>query len=115
MRLRPSHPFVGIWEVVDSPIHKTSVVYGIKTVSGDLVVSGWDEADGEPLKVSGVKWDGETLHFITLFPPTRHKARHVMRLVGRGRATHDVDSFHEIWKKRSPKSKADPSATQARK
>jgi hypothetical protein len=94
------HPLVGTWEQVDNPFHKTSVVYTVTIVAGDFVVSGCDEADGKPLKVSKIKWDGESLYFTTFFPPTRYSARHVMRLVARGPANHQVDDDQEVWKKR---------------
>jgi hypothetical protein len=110
VRLRSSHPLVGTWEQVDNLFHKTSVVYTISIVDGDFVVS-----DGKLLKVSKIKWDGKTLHFITFFPPTRHSARHVMALVARGRANHQVDGDREVWKKRLQKKRTRPSARQSRR
>jgi len=109
------HPLVGTWEQVDNPFHKTSIVYTITIVAGDFVVSGRDEADGKPLKVSKIKWDGGSLHFTTFFPPTRYSARHVMQLVARGRANHQVDGYREVWKKRPPRKGTGPSATQSRR
>jgi len=108
------HPLLGTWEQVDNPLHKTSVVYTITIVAGDFVVSGRDEADGKPLKVSKIKWDGESLHFATFFPPTRYSARHVMQLVARGRANRQVDGDREVWKKRPQGRGAAPSVKQSR-
>ena len=100
VRLRSGHPLVGTWEQVENPFHKTSVVYTIRIVDGKFVVSGQDEADGKLFKVSKIKWDGESLHFTTFFPPTGYSARHVMGLDARGRARHQVDGDREVWKKR---------------
>jgi len=107
------HPLL-IWEQIDNPFHKTSAVYTITIVAGDFVVSGRDEADGKPLKVSKIKWDGESLHFATFFPPTRYSARHVMQLVARGRANRQVDGDREVWKKRPQGRGAAPSVKQSR-
>jgi hypothetical protein len=105
---RPSHPLVGTWEQVDNRFHKTSVVYEIKFVDGKPVVSAWDELDGQLLEVSRVKWNGERLHFTTLYSPTRYKARHVLQFMGRLRASHRVGSANEVWKRRSRTMKKSP-------
>jgi hypothetical protein len=115
VRLRSGHPLVGTWEQVDNPFHKTSVVYTISIVDGNFVVSGRDESDGKLLKVSKIKWDGESLYFTTFFPPTRHSARHVMGLVARGHANHQVDGDREVWKKRLQKKRTRPAARQSRR
>jgi hypothetical protein len=99
-RLRSNHPLVGTWEEQENPVYQTSVVYEIKVADGHLWVSGKDEETGKYLTVSGVVWDGEALRFTTYFPPTRHRATHVMRVTRSGRATHDVGKQRELWIRR---------------
>jgi hypothetical protein len=103
-------PLVGTWEQVDNPFHKTSIVYEVKIVAGEPVVSAWDEPDGQTLDVSRIKWSGGRLHFTTFFPPTRYKARHVLQFIGRSRASHQVGRYNEVWMKR-PKKKSSSSGT----
>jgi hypothetical protein len=85
----------------------TSVVYTI-SIEGNLFrVQGIDKSDGIGLRISAITWDGETLRFESLFPPTRHKASHEFTLVEEGRARHttryaDEDGtivVEELWKK----------------
>ena len=70
-------------------------------------MSGLDEDNGVALRISNISWDGEILRFVSLYPPTKHKARHDFRLTGKRRARHDVtysdeDGEHtvrEVWRK----------------
>jgi hypothetical protein len=54
----------------------TSVVYTISLEGKLFRVQGIDKSDGIALRISAITWDGETLRFESLFPPTRHKAGH---------------------------------------
>jgi hypothetical protein len=67
-----------MWEQEPNPRLTTSVVYTIFVERARFVVQGKDEEDGEPLEVSRIRWDGESLHFTTVFRPTRHKSSHVL-------------------------------------
>lgn len=104
-----SHPLVGAWVEVENPFDTTSVVYTISAKAGRFSVGGVDP-DGVALVVSNTSWDGKRLRFVTVFPPTKHKASHEFWLTGRMRAGHKVtysDSegtrvVSERWRKRPP-------------
>jgi hypothetical protein len=92
----------------------SSVVYTIFVERGKFLVQGKDEEDGTLLKISRIRWDGESLHFITVFPPTRHKAKHVLSALSMRKmsqhvsctyADGEVFSNEEIWRKRPSKKK----------
>jgi hypothetical protein len=101
------HPLVGVWVEEGNPIDTTTVVYTITEVGESLSVSGVDQSDGIALSISNTVWDGEGLHFVSLFPPSQHQASHEFVLVDTGRARHrvsysDEDGNHtvnEVWKK----------------
>ena len=98
---RYNHPLVGTWQEVENSVSETSVVYKIAVVSGHFVVSGIDESDGTKFMISGVRWDGAALRFTSLFPPTGHRAKHVLRARGPGLMDHEVTSTdYEVWRKR---------------
>ncbi|MCB9526041.1 MAG: hypothetical protein H6702_22080 [Myxococcales bacterium] len=44
-------------------------------------VDGWDSADGEWFKITGVKWDGKRLRFASTMPSTSWVVRHTWRVV----------------------------------
>ena len=77
------HPLVGTWAEEENAFHSTTVVYTIRTNKGHFAVSGVDLNDGIALTISDTKWDGEKLHFVSLFPPTRHQANHEFMLTGK--------------------------------
>jgi len=112
------HPLVGIWEQETNPFHTTTVVYNIEVKNGRFLVSGVDEEEGTALRVSNVRWDGKQLCFTTIFPPTRHKARHVFCLLGK-KAKHQVTYSDEegiyvgdeVWKRRSSTRRRDAKAS----
>ena len=99
--VRYNHPLVGTWQEVENPVSESSVVYKIGVENGVFTVSGIDESDGTKFKISGVRWDGTTLQFTSLFPPTGHRAKHVLRTFKPGLVNHEVTSTdHEVWRKR---------------
>jgi len=99
--VRYNHPLVGKWQEVENSVSETSVVYKITVADGHFVVSGIDEGDGTRFKISRVRWDGATLQFTSLFPPTGHRAKHVLRALKSGLVNHWVTSTAlELWRKR---------------
>jgi hypothetical protein len=104
-----THPFIGTWVQTENPFHRTTVVFTVTVKAGHFLVRGVEEEDHTTFKISRVKWDGECLRFVSLFPPTNHKAEHVFRLIGRGRINHNVTytdeegtyTDDERWEKRS--------------
>jgi hypothetical protein len=101
MSVRYNHPLVGTWQEVENSVSETSVVYKITAADGHFVVSGIDEGDGTQFKISSVRWDGATLQFTSLFPPTGHRAKHVLRALKPGLVNHWVTSTAlEVWRKR---------------
>jgi len=102
--VRYNHPLIGTWQEVENPISETSVVYRIAVLHGRFVVSGIDEDDGTKLKISNVRWDGSALSFTSVFPPTGHRAKHVLSELRRGLVNHWVTSTaYEVWRKRPQK------------
>ena len=108
VKVDSSHPLVGTWVEEENPIDTTTVVYTITAQEERFCVSGMDESDGVLLRISDVSWDREKLHFVSLFPPTHHKACHALQATEEGRANHAVsysDEYgdhrvDELWKKR---------------
>jgi hypothetical protein len=102
------HPLVGAWVEEGNPIDTTTVVYTISAKQGRFSVIGVDESDGVVLKISSVRWDGERLSFVSLFPLTHHKATHVLLMPIRGRTRHTTSysdddgdwTTNEVWKRR---------------
>jgi hypothetical protein len=102
--VRYNHPLVGTWQEVENPVSESSVVYKIAVVDGSFVVSGIDESDGTKFKISDVRWDGAALKFTSLFPPTGHRVKHVLRAFKPKLVNHEVTStVHEVWRKRPQK------------
>jgi len=96
-----NHPLVGTWQEVENSVSETSVVYKIMVVDGHFVVNGIDEGDGTQFKISSVRWDGATLQFTSVFPPTGRLAKHVLRVLKPGLVNHWVTSTAlEVWRKR---------------
>jgi hypothetical protein len=103
-----THPLVGIWVEEENPFDTTTVAYTVEARSGGFNVSGVDECDGIALQISNTTWDGENLRFLSVYPPTQHKANHEFQLTGNRRAKHTVSysdeyghhRIDEVWKKR---------------
>jgi len=102
------HPLVGTWEQEPNPNGTTSVLYSVVVKARKFLVTAKDRGDGTVLRISCVRWDGEALHFRTVFPPTNHESRHVLRSLSKGRISHDVActyadgenfSDREFWKR----------------
>jgi hypothetical protein len=106
---RSTHAFVGTWVQEADSIDRTAAVFTIAVKEGRFLISGVDESDGTVFKLTNIRWDGETLRFVTFFPPTNHKAKHALRLIGRGRVSHKVTysdetgtyASDERWRKRA--------------
>lgn len=104
-----SPAFVGVWEQVPHPYHTTTVVYRIARRGRTVHITAVDESDQSPLKISQIALSGGELRFQSLYPPTKHKAFHAMRLTAKDRATHvvtytDEDGKYmskERWRKRT--------------
>jgi len=104
-----SHTFVGVWEQVPNPYHTTAVVYRIAARGRMVRITAVDESDQSPLEISRIAWGGKELRFQSLYPHTKHKAFHTMRLTAKDRATHvvtytDEDGrcvSRERWRKRT--------------
>jgi hypothetical protein len=103
------HPLVGTWEQEPSTDATTTVVYTISVNQGKFRVSGKDGENGSDLEISLTKWDGNSLRFTSYFPPTKHKAKHVLTVLSNGRLSHKLTgtywdgerfSEHEIWRRR---------------
>ena len=104
--VRYNHPLVGTWKEVENPISETSVIYKVAVVNGHFVVSGIDEGDGTKFKISDTRWDGVSLYFTSMYPPTGHRVQHELRAFKRGLVKHYVTSTDlEFWRKRSQKSR----------
>jgi hypothetical protein len=102
--VRYDHPLVGTWQEVENQVSESSVVYKIAVTNGRFVVAGVDESDGTKFKISDIRWDGTALAFTSLFPPTEHRAKHVLRAFKPGLVNHEVTSTdYEVWRKRPEK------------
>ena len=103
------HAFVGVWEQVPNRFHTTTVVYRIASNRGMVRITAVDESDQSRLQISHIGLSGSELRFQSLYPPTKHKAFHTMRLTAKNRSTHvvtytDEDGrcvSRERWRKRT--------------
>jgi hypothetical protein len=101
--VRYNNPLAGVWQEEKNSVSETSVIYKIEVEDERFVVSAVDESDGTAFKITHVRWDGECLKFSTLFPPTGHRARHVLHVLKAGLMKHEITYTEtEIWKKRKP-------------
>jgi hypothetical protein len=106
--VRLTHPLVGTWAQEENSVDRTSAVFTVAVKDGRFLISGVDESDRTAFKISNITWDGACLRFVSLFPPTNHRAKHVFRLLGKDRVSHKVSysdeggTFNddERWKKR---------------
>jgi hypothetical protein len=109
-KVNPSHGLIGVWEQEPNAFGTTTVVYRIAVKGRAIVISGVDESDKTALRISDIRWNGKQLRFVSLYPPTKHKALHLFRLTARGRAEHTTTytddegtwTCKERWNKRNP-------------
>lgn len=100
-----THPLVGAWRQKPNRFHTTPVVYKITAKNGKFGVSGEDTEDETPLKISQIKWDGESLLFKSLYPPTKHEATHTLKILPEDKMRHEIRytsegesySDREVW------------------
>lgn len=106
--MNSSHPLVGTWQQEPNRGGTTSVIYTVSIKRGNFEISGTDQQNGVSLKIYRIKWDGESLRFTSLYPPTSHKANHLLKPVTRRLMTHHVAGIYydgeafsdrEIWTK----------------
>jgi hypothetical protein len=84
LRVGSDHPLVGTWEEEpNSAGTTTTVVYTVFVKQGKFGVSAIDGEDGTVLRISQTKWDGKALHFTSLYPPSNHRARHVLKALSK--------------------------------
>lgn len=99
---------VETWEQEPNAFHSTTVVYEIAVRARTFAVRGIDESDKTALKISDVTWSGKQLRFLSLYPPTGHRASHVFQLTEEDCANHTVTysdeegkwTSKEKWRKR---------------
>ena len=106
---------VGVWRQAPNRRLVTSVIYRIELDRGRFRVRAMDEEDGVALKISRVKWDGESLRFASTYSPMRHRANHVLTLLSKKRMRHEVSGVFadtgpfaekQVWiRKREKKSR----------
>jgi hypothetical protein len=108
------HPLVGAWKQEPNPVGTTTVIYTVFVKNGKFGVVGSDGEEGTALKISRTRWDGESLQFTSVYPPSKHKSEHVLRLASKGKINHDVSctyadgssfSGREVWTKKRSKKK----------
>jgi hypothetical protein len=90
-----NHPLVGTWKEIENPVHTSTVMFKIEVTNGRFYVRGVDEDNGVVLRISKTTWDGERLRFVSLYPPTKHKATNEFLLTGKGRARHTISYSDE--------------------
>jgi hypothetical protein len=87
--------------------------FTVSAKKGKFFVTGKDREDDVAFRISGTQWDGEALRFASFYPPTKHKARNVLRVLPRGRMSWDITttfdddpcSEREVWRKVRSQSK----------
>src|ERR1700683_4892962 len=105
--LERSDGLIGKWVEEPGRWATAVVVYTIRKRQSRVYVTGVDESDGIALKISRTEWDGRRLRFVSLFPPTKHRAAHEFVLTGKARAKHKVTysdetgehTVDEVWRK----------------
>jgi hypothetical protein len=111
-RVSSRHPLVGTWEQEPRTGATTTVVCTISVNQGEFRTSEKDGENGSGLEISLTKWDGDSLRFTSYFPPTKHKAKHVLTVLSKGRTSHKVSGIYrdgerfsdqEIWRRRNKK------------
>jgi hypothetical protein len=99
--VRYNHPLVGTWQEVENSVSENSVIYKIAAINGHFVVSGIEEGSGTKFNISNIRWDGTALEFTSVFPPTGHRVKHVLRVYRPGLVDHEVTyTVRELWRKR---------------
>ena len=84
---------VGRWETED---RDSAAVIEIVVRAGKPIVTGFDSMDGEPFKISAVKWDGKALSFTAYMPSTRHRTWHRFTPKSRDVVSHELTMI-ERW------------------
>jgi len=98
---RYNHPLAGTWKEVENNVLESSATFEIAVVDGQFVVSGTDVRDGTKFRISSVRWDGEKLHFTSVFPPTGHRVKHVVQAIKPGLMKHWITYTDvELWRRR---------------
>ena len=90
-KVNSAHPLVGLWVEEGDPEVTTTVTYKIEVRMGRFFVTGIDQSNGIRLDIGDVTWDGQTLRFWSLYPPTQHRAAHELMIIEKARASHKVD------------------------
>jgi hypothetical protein len=107
-KVRSNHPLVGTWEQEPSTGATTSVVYTVSIRQGKFWVSAKDGEDGTVFDILRTKWDGHCLRFTSRFPPTEHKAKHVLTALSKAKMSHklsgtyadgEIFSEQQVWRK----------------
>ena len=106
-RLRLARRFVGVWRQVPNSFDTSTVAYSVTLRDRRIVISGVDESDGVELEVFDPIIRRRELRFTSYFPPTKHTAGHIWRLLGKRWALHQVrykyrGSYYggdEVWEK----------------
>lgn len=65
--------FVGTWVAAEPFSEDFMVEYSIARLHGQYEVTARDYQDGEQMEISDVKFDGNTLEFVSLMPSTGRK------------------------------------------
>src|SRR5256885_368009 len=108
-RVSATHPLVGTWEEEPKSGRRTTVIFTVSVKRGKFVVSGKDGEDGTTLKISQVKWNGESLRFTSFYPPGQHWAKNVLSLRSQEKMKFEVSGTYrdgepfcvsEVWRKR---------------
>jgi hypothetical protein len=116
-KLRSDNHLVGTWKQKPNRIHTTPVLYTVTMNHGKFNVSGMDTEDGTLLKISQIRWDGEFLHFVSFYPPTKHRAKHALKTISDRKMRHkitctfsdgEVYADTEIWLRERSKRRAAP-------
>jgi hypothetical protein len=105
-----AHPFVGTWEQEEPDSgQRTTISYTVEVKEGKFAVSGRDEANGTALKISQVRWGGDSLQFNSFYAPGEHRAKHALKLRSKRKMSHKVSGTYfdgetfsalEVWIKR---------------
>jgi hypothetical protein len=94
-----NHPLAATWQEVENPVLESSAFLTIAVVAGRFVVT-MEEEDGTKFKISNVRWDGSALSFVSVYPPTGHLVKHVLRPFKRGLIEHEITyTDRELWRK----------------
>lgn len=72
--------------------------YTISVVEEQFRVTGIDIEDGEEFIIYDVRYDGETIHFVSLMPSTGRTGRNSMRIVDKDKVEYRFTfTERELW------------------